>query len=172
MSQNATPDKTANVDQARAEDDASLSKTSTSIEVNVPLTVAYNQWTQFEEYPQFMSAVQSVEQIKDDLVHWKVSIAGHTVEYDAQILEQVPDSRIVWQSVNGRETGGAVSFERVADGVTKVTLQLTYAPEGPLEKLGDLVDVVGRQAKADLAKFKTFIEARGYPTGQWRGEIE
>ncbi len=147
-------------------------ETDTSIEVNVPIGVAYNQWTQFEEYPQFMGGVESVQQLEDDLVHWKVSVAGHTVEYDAKIVEQVPDSRIEWASVSGRDTGGHVTFDRLAPDRTRVTLHLRYSPEGLLEKVGELVNVVGMQAKADLARFKTFIESRGRETGQWRGVIE
>jgi uncharacterized membrane protein len=153
-------------------DEANESGTGTSIEVDVPVRVAYNQWTQFEEFPKFMGGVQSVKQLDDDLVHFTVSVAGHTVEYDAQITEQVPDRRIVWESVDGRETGGNVTFQSLGPNRTKVTLSVCYEPKGVLEKIGDLVNVVGLQAKTDLARFKTFIEARGRETGEWRGVIQ
>lgn len=149
----------------------SESKTEQSIEVDVPIRVAYNQWTQFEEFPKFMKGVEFVKQEGDDAVHWRVNIAGRIMEYHAQILQQIPNARIAWQSTAGKETGGVVTFDAISENKTKVTLTLRYAPEGVLEKLGDILGVVASQTKQDLAHFKKFIEERGAETGAWRGGI-
>ena len=149
----------------------SESKTEQSIEVDVPIRVAYNQWTQFEEFPKFMKGVEFVKQEGDDFVHWRVNVAGRIVEYHAQILQQIPNARIAWQSTAGKETGGVVAFDAIDANKTKVTLTIRYAPEGVLEKLGDLLGVVSAQTREDLANFKVFIEGRGQETGAWRGGI-
>jgi uncharacterized membrane protein len=143
-----------------------------SIEVECPIRTVYNQWTQFESFPKFMHGVERVDQKKDDLVHFVVRIAGHRMEYDAEIVAQKPDRCIEWRSTTGRETGGVVSFERVDDKHTRVTLRLNYDPEGVLEKVGDLANVVGMQAKNDLTRFKEFIESSQHEEGAWRGKIE
>jgi uncharacterized membrane protein len=140
------------------------------IVVNVPLRNVYDQWTQFEEFPKFMDGVEKVEQRGPDRVFFRVNVAGRTAEYEAKILEQVPDERIVWESIAGKKTGGRVQFERVSEG-TKVTLDLNYEPEGALENAGDALGLVKNRAERDLKKFKEFIEARRTPTGAWRGEI-
>jgi uncharacterized membrane protein len=139
--------------------------------VDVPVRTAYNQWTQFEDFPKFMGGVEQVVQRGDDQVHFKINVGGHIVEYDARILEQVPDTRIVWQSTSGKETGGIVNFESLGHDRTRVTLTLGYAPEGALEKVGDLLNIVSLQTRRDLANFKKFIESQGAETGAWRGSI-
>jgi uncharacterized membrane protein len=151
---------------------ASVSKTVNDIVVNVPIRTCYNQWTQFETFPRFMKAVEEVRQEGEDRVHWRVNIAGRSVEYDAQITEQIPDSRITWVSIAGDETGGTVTFEPLTEDRTRVTLVLRYAPRGLLEKVADLGGIVSMQAKQDLENFKEFIEQRGTATGGWRGAID
>jgi len=147
------------------------SKTVHEIVVDVPIRTAYNQWTQFEEFPRFMNSVKSVTQHGPDSVHFVIKLAGHEVEYEAKILEQLPDKRIVWESVNGKDTGGIVRFEPISPNRTRVFLTLGYQPEGPLEKVGDLVGIVGMETDRALAGFKRFIESRGTETGSWRGAI-
>jgi uncharacterized membrane protein len=142
-----------------------------SIEVNAPLRTVYNQWTQFEDFPRFMEGVKEVRQIDDTHVHWHAEIGGRDKEWDAVITEQVPDSIIAWRSVAGAENAGRVEFHPAASG-TRITIKLTYDPEGAVEKVGDLVGVVGRRVEGDLKRFKDFIEGRERETGQWRGEVQ
>ena len=142
----------------------------TSIEVNLPVRTVYNQWTQFAEFPHFMGGVQSVTQLGDDRMHWVAEIAGVRREWDAKVLEQVPDQRVAWAAVEGATNAGAVTFEDLG-GRTRVNLFLEYEPEGLLEKVGDKLDVVERQAKSDLERFKAFVESEGYATGAWRGTV-
>lgn len=146
-------------------------KVEKSIEVEVPVQTAYNQWTQFEEFPQFMGGVQSVTQVTDSRLHWVAEIAGVRREWDAEILEQVPDQRVTWAAVGGATNAGAVHFIPNGSDRTLVTLHLEYEPEGVVEKAGDAAGIVGRQAQADLEKFKAFIESRGGETGAWRGGV-
>jgi uncharacterized membrane protein len=149
----------------------SKSQTSQSIEVDVPVSTAYNQWTQFEEFPRFMGGVEQVVQKGADMVWFKVNVGGRTVEYDARIVEQTPDKKIVWRSVSGKKTGGMVEFENLGASKTRVTLDLMYEPEGALENIGDMLGFVSNRAKQDLANFKEFIESRQSESGAWRGEI-
>lgn len=149
----------------------SKSQTSHTIEVDVPINTAYNQWTQFEEYPRFMGGVEQVVQRDPDTVYFKVNVAGRTVEYEADIVEQVPDKKIVWKSRHGKNTGGMVNFEPMGPNRTRVTLDMMYEPEGVLENVGDLLGLVARRTEQDLTNFKQFIESRGTETGSWRGEI-
>ncbi|WP_030805347.1 SRPBCC family protein [Streptomyces sp. NRRL F-2799] len=150
-----------------------MSQVEESIEVRVPVTDAYNQWTQFEDFPQFMDGVERIEQRTDTLTHWKTSIGGVEREFDAEITEQIPDERVAWTSVGGEaRQAGVVTFHRIDDDTTKVMLQLDYAPESLTEKVGDKLGFVKRQATGDLKRFKEFIEKRGgTATGQWRGEV-
>ncbi|MFJ4030893.1 SRPBCC family protein [Streptomyces griseoluteus] len=150
-----------------------MSKVEESIEVRVPVTDAYNQWTQFEDFPQFMDGVERIEQRTDTLTHWKTRIDGVEREFDAEITEQIPDERVAWTTVGGEaRQAGVVTFHRIDDGTTKVMLQLDYAPESLTEKVGDKLGVVRRQATGDLKRFKEFIEKRGgAATGQWRGQV-
>jgi uncharacterized membrane protein len=149
----------------------SKSQSSHSIVVAVPIRTAYNQWTQFEEFPKFMGGVELVRQAGPDVVHFVVNIAGRRVEYDAQIVEQEPDQRIVWRSIAGKKTGGMVSFRPIDANHTEVTLDMMYEPEGVLENVGDLVGLVSMRTRSDLQNFKQFIESRREETGAWRGEI-
>lgn len=146
-------------------------KVEKSVLVNVPVAVAYNQWTQFEDFPQFMGGVRSVTQLSDDRLQWVAEIAGVKRQWEARILEQVPDHKVAWAATEGATNAGAVTFEDVGGGQTSVHLWLEYEPEGLVEKVGDKLNVVENQAEKDLERFKTFIEAEGYATGAWRGSV-
>ncbi len=141
-----------------------------SIVVNAPLREVYNQWTQFEEFPRFMEGVTEVRQLDDKRLHWRAKVGGREKEWDAEIVDQVPDRRIAWKALRGAENAGAVLFEAVPNG-TRVTLKLTYDPEGAGEKVGDALGFVSRRVEDDLDRFKKFIEERQRATGGWRGEI-
>jgi hypothetical protein len=146
-------------------------KVEKSILVNVPLSVAYNQWTQFEEFPQFMGGVKSVTQLDDQRLEWVAEIAGVRRQWTARILEQVPDKKVSWAATEGATNAGSVTFEDVGGGQTQVHLSLEYEPEGLVEKIGDKLNVVENQAEGDLDRFKAFIESEGYATGAWRGTV-
>ncbi len=146
-------------------------KVEKSILVNVPISIAYNQWTQFEEFPHFMGGVKTVTQLDDERLNWVVEIGGVRRQWDATILEQVPDSKVSWAATEGATNAGSVSFEDVGGGQTQVHLVLEYEPEGLVEKIGDKLNVVENQAEADLHRFKAFIEDEGYATGAWRGTV-
>ena len=148
-----------------------MSTIEQSVEVNVPVSTAYNQWTQFEDFPQFMEGVEEVKQMDDTTLHWKASIAGQTREWDAKITEQTPDQRIAWTDIGGAENAGVVTFHRIDDNTTKVMLQMEFDPDGPVEAVGDALGVVKTRVKGDLERFKGFIESRGQETGAWRGEV-
>jgi carbon monoxide dehydrogenase subunit G len=147
-------------------------KVEKSITVDVPVSTAYNQWTQFEEFPRFMGGVQKVEQLEDDRLHWVAEIGGVKREWYALVLEQRPDEKVAWAATEGATNAGAVYFSPVGAAQTTVTLELEYEPEGVVEKVGDALNIVGRRAEADLEKFKGFIESRGAETGAWRGDLE
>ena len=149
-----------------------MSTIEQSMEVDVPVRTAYNQWTQFESFPSFMEGVQQVRQVTDTRTHWVTEIAGVTREFDTEITEQSPDQRIAWKSVDGPHHAGVVTFHRLADGKTKVMLQMEFDPEGVVENLGDRAGLLKMRVKGDLERFKQFIEARGSETGAWRGEVE
>ncbi len=142
-----------------------------SIQVDAPVSAVYNQWTQFEEFPQFMNGVQQVTQLTDDRLHWVAEIAGVKREWEARVLEQVPDQKVAWAATEGATNAGAVYFTALGADQTMVRLSLEYEPEGMVEKAGDMLNIIGRQAQSDLEKFKTFIEARGLETGAWRGAV-
>ena len=146
-------------------------KVEKSIVVDVPVSTAYNQWTQFEDFPQFMGGVKSVKQLDDDRLEWVAEIAGVRRRWMARVLEQVPDQKVAWAATEGATNAGAVTFEDVGGGRTSVHLSLEYEPEGVVEKLGDKLNIVENQAEADLDRFKAFIEAEGYATGAWRGSV-
>jgi uncharacterized membrane protein len=143
-----------------------------SIDVAVPVSVAYNQWTQFEDFPSFMEGVEAVRQVDDSTLHWVAEIGGQRREWDAKITEQVPDDRIAWKSLTGTGNAGVVTFHRIAEDTTRVMLQLEFYPQDWKEKVADMTGLVKRQVTEDLRRFKKFIEARGQETGAWRGEIE
>ena len=143
-----------------------------SIDVKAPLSTAYNQWTQFEEFPRFMEGVKSVEQIDDTHLHWVAEIAGKEAEWDAEITEQHPDERVAWRATSGAQNAGVVTFHRIDDDTTRVTLQLDVEPEGVVENVGTALGFLDRRVKGDLERFKEFIESGGSETGAWRGEVE
>ena len=149
-----------------------MSTVEESIEVAVPVRTAYDQWTQFEEFPRFMEGVEQVRQVDDTHLHWKAEIAGVTREWDAEITEQTPDQRVAWRATTGTDNAGVVTVHRLDEGQTKVMLQLDVDPDGIVEQAGDKLGFVKRRAKGDLARFKEFIEARGVETGAWRGEVD
>lgn len=139
--------------------------------VNVPVSTAYNQWTQFEDFPRFMGGVKSVTQLSDDRLEWVAEIAGVKRKWEAKILEQIPDRKVAWAATEGATNAGSVEFEDVGGGQTSVRLFIDYEPEGLVEKVGDKLNVVERQAESDLQKFKEFIEDERYASGAWRGSV-
>ena len=143
-----------------------------SIEVEVPVRTAYNQWTQFEEFPRFMEGVKQVQQVDDTRLHWIAEVAGKEEQWDARITEQKPDERVAWTSEGGARNAGVVTFHRLSDDKTRVMLQLDYEPEGVVESAGDMLGFVQRRVSGDLERFKEFIEERGRETGEWRGTVE
>jgi uncharacterized membrane protein len=148
-----------------------MSRIEQSIDVNVPVRTAYNQWTQFEDFPAFMEGVEEVKQITDTRLRWRAEIAGVEREWEAEIDEQRPDERIAWHAIDGPTNAGVVTFHRIDDGKTRVMLQLEFEPDDALEKTGDALGFVKRRAKGDVERFKKFIEGRGTETGAWRGEV-
>ena len=142
-----------------------------SIDVNVPVRIAYDQWTQFEEFPRFMEGVEKVVQRDDKTLHWTAEIAGQRKEWTAEITDQTPDKRIAWKSISGDENAGAVMFESLGPDKTKITLKLDADPEGVVETVGANLGFLERRVNSDLKRFKEFIESRAVPTGAWRGEI-
>lgn len=148
-----------------------MARIERSIEVDVPVRTAYNQWTQFEEFPRFMEGVKEVAQVDDSHLHWRTEIAGKDKEWDAEITEQVPDQVIAWRSVSGTENRGTVSFQPLGPNRTRINLVMEYDAEGFLENVGDVLGMTGRRVEGDLERFKRFIESRGHETGAWRGEV-
>ncbi|MGI5122148.1 SRPBCC family protein [Marinactinospora thermotolerans] len=148
-----------------------MSEVIETVEVDVPVRVAYDQWTQFESFPQFMEGVSQVRQQDDTHTHWVIDIGGQRREFDAVITEQIPDERIAWRSTDGATHAGVVTFHRLDDTRSRVTLQLETVPEGIVEKLGDKLGIVKTRAKGDMKKFKEFIESRGVATGAYRGSV-
>lgn len=142
-----------------------------AIDVEVPVRTAYNQWTQFEQFPKFMLGVKSVEQIDDENLLWKIDIGEEKREWTARISEQTPDKRIAWTSTSGTPNAGVVTFHRLSDDRCRVTLQLSYAPEGLIESIGDMLGIVRERVIGDLERFKYFIEEQGVATGSFRGTI-
>jgi uncharacterized membrane protein len=144
-----------------------------TVDVNVPVTVAYNQWTQFESFPHFLDEVVSITQIDDTHNRWVVNVAGAEREFDAEITEQHPDERVAWRSTGGEtEHAGVVTFHKLDENTTRVTAQIDWDPQGLLEKIGSVVGAGSHAVKKDLDNFKTFIEGRGGETGAWRGDVD
>jgi uncharacterized membrane protein len=143
-----------------------------SIEIDVPVTTAYNQWTQFESFPQFMDGIERVEQKDDTRLHWVAEVGGQKHEWDAEITEQHADHRVAWKALDQPGPNGAVTFHKLDDTRTKVMVQMEYEPEGVKESVGSMVGVDSRRVKGDLESFKEFIERRGTETGAWRGDVE
>jgi uncharacterized membrane protein len=146
-------------------------KVEKSVLVSVPASTAYNQWTQFEDFPQFMEGVESVKQLSDDRLEWIAEIAGVRRQWQAKILEQVPDQRIAWAATEGATNAGSVTFEDAGGEQTRVNLALEYEPEGLMENVGDKLNIVENRAEGDLKRFKSFIESERTATGAWRGSV-
>ena len=142
-----------------------------AVEVQVPVHVAYNQWTQFEEFPKFMDSVLEVKQLDEKRLHWRAKVGGKEKEWDAVITEQEPDLRIAWRETEGTKNSGVITFHRLSDDKTRIMVQMGYDPEGFVETVGDLLGVMSSRLEKDLSRFKEFIEERGEETGAWRGEI-
>lgn len=149
-----------------------MSNIKQSVDVEVPIRVAYDQWTQFETFPQFMEGVESIEQVTDTTNRWNVEVGGVTRSFTTEIVEQEPDMRVAWKTVEG-ETGhaGVVTFHRLSDTTTRVNLDMDVEPEGFVEQAGDKLGFISRRVKGDMQRFKEFIEARGAETGAWRGSV-
>lgn len=149
-----------------------MARVEHSIEVKVPVRTAYNQWTQFEDFPRFMEGIDEVKQTSDTTMHWKATIAGRTKEWDAKISEQEPDERVAWTSTEGADNAGVVTFHYIDPNTTRVMLQMDYEPDGVVESVGSALGVPQKRIEGDLKRFKEFIEARGQETGAWRGEVD
>jgi uncharacterized membrane protein len=148
-----------------------MAEVKESIDVNVPVSIAYNQWTQFEEFRQYMENVESVTQLDDTHLRWVAEIGGRREEWKAEITQQLPDQLIAWRSIEGRENGGSVRFEPLGADRTRVEVTITWEPEGLVEAAADKIGVSDRAVKVDLERFKELIEARGVESGAWRGEV-
>jgi len=142
-----------------------------SIIINVPVTMAYNQWTQFEEFPHFMEGIVEVTQIDDTTLHWVAEIGGRREEWEARITEQLPDEKIAWRSESGAMNSGVVTFQPINASQTKISLEIEYNPSGVVETVGDMMGYVSRQVEANLRRFKEFIESRDRESGAWRGKV-
>jgi uncharacterized membrane protein len=142
-----------------------------SIEVDVPVRTAYDQWTQFEEFPRFMENVEEVRQVDDTHLRWVAEVGGEREEWDAEIVSQQPDERIAWTTTSGKGNAGIVTFESIDDAHARINLRLTWEPEGMKEKVGSMLGRDDAAVKGDLRRFKELIEGRGAPSGGWRGTV-
>jgi uncharacterized membrane protein len=149
-----------------------MARVEKSIQVNVPLQTAYNQWTQFEEFPRFMEGIREVRQLDDARLNWVAEIGGETKEWEARITQQVPDQVVAWESEGGVPNAGVVTFHRMGGDQTEVNVSMEYEPEDFKEAVGDKLGFVARRVEGDLKRFKEFIEERGVETGAWRGKID
>ena len=143
-----------------------------SIDVQVPLSTVYNQWTQFEEFPQFMEGVKSLTQLDDTHLRWVAEVGGQEQEWTAEITEQRPDERVAWKAIEGHGNAGVVTFHRLGENETRVTVQMEHETEGMMESLGSALGADSRRVQGDLERFKELIEGRGAESGAWRGEVE
>ena len=148
-----------------------MAEITETIDVGVPVHTAYNQWTQFEDFPQFMNGIEAVRQLDERTLRWTASVAGRRVEWDAVITDQTRDRRIAWRSLDGATNAGDVDFEPIDDTHSRVRLHLVYEPQGATEKVGSALGRVGKTVRDDLERFRDFVESRGGATGAWRGEI-
>ena len=148
-----------------------MSTIEQSIELNVPVRAAYDQWTQFEEFPKFMEGVEEIRQIDDTHLHWVAEIGGTRHEWDAVITEQLPDERVAWRNTDGKDNAGVVTFQPLDQTTTRVEVQMQWEPEGMKEKAGSMVGMDDRRVKGDLERFKDMIEKRGVESGAWRGDV-
>jgi uncharacterized membrane protein len=160
------------IDEMRRKGGTRMSTVKEAVEVEVPIHTAYNQWTQFEEFPQFMEGVEEVRQVDDRHNHWTTKIGGVRREFDTEIIDQLPDDRIAWRTTSGdTQQKGTVRFERLDDTHTRVELVMEVEPTGAVEKAGDMLGVIDRRVKGDMKRFKQFIEERGGESGSWRGRV-
>ena len=148
-----------------------MTKIEHSVDVNVPIHVAYSQLARYTEFPRFMEGVQEVKQLDDTLLHWAATVAGKKAEWDAKIVEQEPDRRVAWESVDGKQTRGTVTFEEAGPSRTRVRLNMSYVPDGVAEKVGSVAGLDDRRVRGDLERFRELIESQQVETGAWRGEI-
>jgi uncharacterized membrane protein len=143
-----------------------------SIDLDVPVRTAYDQWTRFEEFPQFMKGVEEIRQLDDRHLHWVAELGGSRHEWDAEITEQQPDERVAWRNTDGKDNAGVVTFHKLSDTSSRVMVQIDFVPEGIKEKVGAAINAPDRQVKGDLERFKELVEAKGGPNeGGWRGEV-
>ena len=149
-----------------------MSTVEQSIEVDVPVGVAYDQWTQFESFPTFMDGIEEVRQIDDTHLHWRANLGGHEVEWDAVITEQLPDERIAWKATDGKANAGVVTFHRLSDASSRIMVQIEHESEGVMEKVGSALGADTHEVKNALRRFKDLVESRGGSTGSWRGTVE
>jgi uncharacterized membrane protein len=149
-----------------------MSTITETVDVQVPVNTAYNQWTQFESFPEFMEGVEEVRQLDDRHLHWVTRVAGVTREFDATITEQHPDERVAWRSDSGPDHAGVITFHRLDDTHTRVTAQMDIDPEGFVENAADKLGLLDRRINGDMHRFKEFIERRGQETGAWRGDVK
>jgi len=143
-----------------------------SIEVDVPVRTAYDQWTQFEDFPKFMKDVESVRQLDDTHLHWRARIAGRLTEWDAEITHQLPDRLIAWHSTSGPPNSGAVTFDKVHENRTRIMLRMSYQPRSMMESVGDALGAVKLEVAGNLHRFAEFIQGRRSETGAWRGTVD
>lgn len=155
----------------RTEHRMGVQETEEWIDIHVPVSTAYNQWTQFEAFPRFMPTVESVRQVDDTHLHWKAKVAGKVKEWDSEIVQQIPDQLIEWRSTGGVRNGGTVTFDKVAENKTRVKLRMWYEPQTSNERIGGMLGGVKLTAKGNLKRFKQLLERRGAETGAWRGEV-
>ena len=148
-----------------------MAEITETVDVAVPVRVAYDQWTQFEEFPSFMGGVEEVRQIDDTRLHWVAEIGGKREEWDAEITEQHPDERVAWAAREGKGNAGVVTFHRLSDDETRVTVQMDWQPEGVLENVGAALGFDDHQVSKDLGRFKELVESRGAASGGWRGDV-
>jgi uncharacterized membrane protein len=148
-----------------------MSTIEQSIEVAVPVRTAYNQWTQFEEFPRFMEGVEEIRQLDDRRLHWVVEIGGSRHEWDAEITEQLPDERVAWRNTDGKDNAGVVTFHKLDDQRSRIMVQIDFVPEGIKEKVGAALNAPDRRVKSDLERFKELVESSGASSDGWRGEI-
>jgi uncharacterized membrane protein len=158
--------RTANDDK-----ELTMSTIEESVEVRVPLSTAYNQWTQFEEFPRFMEGVEEVRQLDDTHLHWVAAFGGRKHEWDAEVTEQRPDERVAWRNTDGKDNAGVVTFHRIDDATTRIMVQMDFVPEGVIEKAGDALGAPDRRVQGDLQRFKELVEERGAESGGWRGVV-
>jgi uncharacterized membrane protein len=149
-----------------------MAQITESVDVQVPLQQAYNQWTQFEDFPTFMEGVEEVRQLDDTHVRWVADVGGTRREWDAVITEQKPDDRVAWKATDGKTNAGVVTFHRLNEATTRVTVQMEWEPSGVKEQAGSMLGMDGRRVRGDLERFKEMIESRGAETGAWRGEVK